>query len=1465
MNRTPVQVEEERPAWLSGVVKILDSKNTVCGAGFLVNRDLVVTCAHVIENAGSGPDESVKIVFVVDDSTTPYTADVDKSLWRNRTNGDVAFLRELRRVPSMGPGLSVGDGLPVGVAPVELGESVRLRGRKLRGYGFPDKETDGLFTNAEVVGVLRQELQLRSQEISPGYSGGPLVDEERGVVVGMMRAIRPIDEHGRHTETAFANSVEMLRAVCPQLMIRSVPLPSLFQGMEARAGLAERLRTWLDEMIGEPAAFAGRKAEFTQLDTWLNEPHPDAPAALLLWGPGGRGKSSLLARWAIKLQDLRQRHIAFLPISTRHGLSKPEDLLPALTGRLFRLYGRAVPDFHDVKQWCDAITALLHEEPPVPLLLIIDALDEATTAPEPLLPVPSRPARGVRVVASVRCDSEPQQRAWLRALRWDLPQTAVSMPLRTLDGPGCRAVIATALPEIGETDTEALCALAQGDPLALTCYLAEVRNGKQIAELVRVGPQLRRHFDHWFDQQERSTPLCRSLFALLATAREPIFPDDLAAMAPEHRSADSVRLALRSSYRFVREYPNGEHFFSSALYQEFYAQRLTAPEQVAAKERYQQWIKSVLKDLAYARPSPSDYILRQARAHLQDSGDDQALVTLCESPWRHAWLAVDETEVGFLADARRAGQAATELDQRCAELSRRPENTIQPLEWLGHEVRFPLYRAARARLASRPAWLLGALVAEGGMEPGRAIMLAAVASHERVRSYQLATLAKSLPDYAVPELLAYGRELRAPELRAQVLAAVACRGGQESTDLMNEALALIREGANGKDCAEAIGFLVPCLDTQRFTDTLTWLADRFGVVPLASIMHRYPDIQDRIHGSDWKRMKLRVAAGLKALLDEPDVDAELWVEATLLKSAADKLEGSPEAFAFPPPSTWQEAAEDLTALRHGQRPDFMALAREEINRTTKPEARTELWLQAVPLLAADDELGWSEALSALSDAGPEALLLLAPRIQSAPASFWDLLADKVAEMDEYPEGWTQMASGMLLLVPNLPQFHHRRVILKKAVALIQTVRQDHLRAFTYQLVAAFRAAYGEAWPARAKDAAAELRDRWQAADMLFGLANEVPVDRRDCLKQAVAAAAETSHPATIARALAALAIQAGEDRGRLASLAASKARREPDASARVEALVAVLDAVQGDDEARLLNEILDFLPRLPLTPAVYRSWVHLPAVTPANRLADVIQHASGLPPYWHSRIIGVAAGRLPRCIATEAVRGALDLVRESSTDQDVVARAIADVASWCDPQTIAAAIDEVREREMRSSRGFLMAELLPFLGDINRRRRLLDEELSLARLLTRDRAGVIGRLALVPELRNAARWRDEAITAASPDPADANADVDFSANALADLLTIFPTEHREDVAYPALALVGMSYSAAANLVGALAGAIRPIHIPRLHALLADTFAALPESASEVLNVVEKVAPMIGALGGPHAAVSAAAGIEDAWS
>jgi len=247
----------------AGIVSILGLSGKPVGTGFVVaDEGLIATCAHVL---GEPIPEKVAIIFHA--TGEQRDASVEQDWWRASNAEDVAILR-------------VEGGLPDGVKSLPLGSSSGAEGQSVSTFGFPRVgNVEGVWGHGTVLGRVIETglplLQLRSGEITEGFSGAPVWDEIRGRVVGMVTEIATPDPNLRLTETAFAIPSETLRTVCPALGISEVcPYRGLHAFTEADAPF-----------------FFGRERV---VDLLVESLRREEPRFLAVLGPSGSGKSSLI-------------------------------------------------------------------------------------------------------------------------------------------------------------------------------------------------------------------------------------------------------------------------------------------------------------------------------------------------------------------------------------------------------------------------------------------------------------------------------------------------------------------------------------------------------------------------------------------------------------------------------------------------------------------------------------------------------------------------------------------------------------------------------------------------------------------------------------------------------------------------------------------------------------------------------------------------------------------------------------------------------------------------------------------------------------------------------------------------------------------------------------------------------------------------------------------------------------------
>jgi serine phosphatase RsbU (regulator of sigma subunit)/AAA+ ATPase superfamily predicted ATPase len=249
----------------AGIVRVLGLKGETAGTGFVVAEDgLIATCAHVVDGAGAGPGDVVNVVLYANGGNVE--AEVESAYWRDPDAEDVAILRPKGSLPDK-------------VMAQLLGSSLGSEYHPFRTFGFPGtKPVEGMVGVGIITGRTTENgfpvLQLRSTEVTLGFSGAPALDTNKSRVVGMVVSIAEPDASLRGTETSFIIPTETLKRVCAALTLSEV---APYRGLD----------TFFEE---DAKFFYGRKRVVDRLLKKLR----GEPSFLAVLGPSGSGKSSVI-------------------------------------------------------------------------------------------------------------------------------------------------------------------------------------------------------------------------------------------------------------------------------------------------------------------------------------------------------------------------------------------------------------------------------------------------------------------------------------------------------------------------------------------------------------------------------------------------------------------------------------------------------------------------------------------------------------------------------------------------------------------------------------------------------------------------------------------------------------------------------------------------------------------------------------------------------------------------------------------------------------------------------------------------------------------------------------------------------------------------------------------------------------------------------------------------------------------
>jgi hypothetical protein len=370
------------------LARVASPVGEVSGAAFLVDKQHLVTCAHVVLDAGaSQPGDIVDLDFPV--LGEKATATVLEEGWSPPgdgpdTVGDTALLSL--------------NGTVVGTEAILIRSRASIRGVDFDAYGFPSGFSHDVPSDGTVgVAVGKEWITLETHSalaIEPGFSGTAVWSRDLGAVVGMI-VTRDVPTGGR---LAFAIPTRVLTA---RSSVVKHALPTALELDPAFASHWAPRSRGVQRNSDKGWHFTGRRQSLTELAAWLAS-DDEPPRLKVVTGPPGTGKSALLARLAT-CSDRRYRS-SIPDIDTNDPTIPPEGCIDitffARQQTAAALVSHAI-DLFDLDTTPDQLPSKMAELSPRPTLLI-DAVDEAVDVKEFCRLLKELASAGCRILVGCR-------------------------------------------------------------------------------------------------------------------------------------------------------------------------------------------------------------------------------------------------------------------------------------------------------------------------------------------------------------------------------------------------------------------------------------------------------------------------------------------------------------------------------------------------------------------------------------------------------------------------------------------------------------------------------------------------------------------------------------------------------------------------------------------------------------------------------------------------------------------------------------------------------------------------------------------------------------------------------------------------------------------------------------------------------------------------------------------------------
>jgi hypothetical protein len=356
------------------------------GTGFFVAPGLVLTCRHVVDD-----DHGKPVACTVSYEAEP----LDVTEVRRANNSDLALLSVARKDH---PCVRLDPDFAPRQHMLLYGFPGRLEG--IRGESVAAQCEGPVYEWAEEKGARQDLIKFTPGGVRPGMSGAPLLNEATGAVCGIVKRTRS----AQFDQGGFAIPAGVALAAFPEL--RELNEAYHAQNGEWRAAAARSGGVLLEtfghapgsvrsrmfvaefaELIHErTAGFVGRTKVLQQIDAAIAA----APSGyVLLTAEPGLGKTAISA-WLVKTRGFIH-HFNIRPLNIR----SPKQFIDNITAQLTLRYG--LPPVDPPKQigeYATYLTSILSaaagQRGDQPVVIVVDALDEATDEDDQLPPGSNR-------------------------------------------------------------------------------------------------------------------------------------------------------------------------------------------------------------------------------------------------------------------------------------------------------------------------------------------------------------------------------------------------------------------------------------------------------------------------------------------------------------------------------------------------------------------------------------------------------------------------------------------------------------------------------------------------------------------------------------------------------------------------------------------------------------------------------------------------------------------------------------------------------------------------------------------------------------------------------------------------------------------------------------------------------------------------------------------------------------------